>query len=79
MKGEVIYVSADAVPGDRGGSDEEFYVARISLSADELARLNSTPSPGMPVEVLIQTAERTFFSYLVKPVVDSMSRAFTEQ
>lgn len=79
LKGEVIYVSADAVPGDRGGSDEEFYVARISLSADELARLNSTPSPGMPVEVLIQTAERTFFSYLVKPVVDSMSRAFTEQ
>ena len=34
--------------------------------------------PGMPAEVLIQTAERTFFDYLSKPIRDSMNRAFRE-
>lgn len=79
LNGTVVYVSADAVSGERVGPGEEFYVARVSLPPEELARLTSTPNPGMPVEVLIQTAERTFFSYLAKPIVDSMSRAFTEQ
>jgi HlyD family secretion protein len=32
----------------------------------------------MPAEVLIQTAERTFFDYLSKPIRDSMNRAFRE-
>jgi HlyD family secretion protein len=33
----------------------------------------------MPVEIMIQTAERTFFSYIAKPITDSMSRGFLEQ
>jgi HlyD family secretion protein len=32
----------------------------------------------MPVDVMIQTRERTFFAYLTKPIADSMSRAFME-
>jgi len=28
---------------------------------------------------MIQAAERTFFEYLSKPIVDSMSRAFRER
>lgn len=79
LNGTVVYISADAVSGEKAGPAEEFYVTRVSLPPEELARLSSTPNPGMPVEVLIQTAERTFFSYLAKPIVDSMSRAFTEQ
>ncbi len=34
--------------------------------------------PGMPVEALISTSERTFFEYLAKPILDSFSHAFTE-
>jgi hypothetical protein len=37
---------------------------------------NFRPSPGMPADVFIQTRERTFFTYLMQPVVDSFSRAF---
>jgi len=80
LNGKVFYVSADALPAGQVSPGQEFYVARVELPASELNRLPGFhPTPGMPAEVLIQTAERTFFSYLVKPITDSMSRAFTEQ
>lgn len=80
LQGTVYYVSADALPASEVQSGQEFYLARVSIQPKELARVHGfTPTPGMPVEVLIQTAERTFFSYLAKPVVDSMSRAFVEE
>ncbi|MBY5558860.1 HlyD family type I secretion periplasmic adaptor subunit [Rhizobium leguminosarum] len=34
--------------------------------------------PGMPVEVFISTGDRTFFDYLIKPLLDSTSHAFVE-
>ena len=80
LQGEVFYVSADALPTQGGGVPQDVYLARIRLSPEQLARVPGfSPTPGMPAEVLIQTAQRTFFSYLVKPVRDSMSRAFTER
>ena len=80
LDGEVFYVSADAVAEHLDGEPHEVYVARVSLDPDELKRVPGfTPTPGMPAEILIQTAERTFAQYIAKPIVDSMSRAFREQ
>lgn len=80
LNGEVIYISADAVNDTTQGEAREVYVARISLSAEELGRVRGfTPTPGMPAEIMIQTVERTFAQYISKPIVDSMSRAFREQ
>jgi len=79
LNGTVYYVSADTV-SDSTEAAQEVYVARISIEAEELQRVPGfTPTPGMPAEVMIQTAERTFVQYLAKPIVDSMSRAFREQ
>ena len=36
------------------------------------------PTPGMPADVYIKTGERTFFEYIMRPVLDSFSRAFRE-
>ena len=36
------------------------------------------PTPGMPAEVYIKTAERTFLDYLLRPLKDTMARAFRE-
>jgi HlyD family secretion protein len=33
---------------------------------------------GMPAEVIIPTGERTAFSYMISPLVDSMRRGFRE-
>ena len=78
--GHVVYVSADAVPDDaKPGQAPNSYITRIRL--DQLGS-HSDPNfkakPGMPAEVYIQTGERTFFQYLMKPVADSMNRAFRE-
>lgn len=80
LDGQVIYVSADALPDTSGPVAREVYVARVSLSADQISRVHGfSPTPGMPAEVLVQTEERTFFRYLTKPIADSMSRAFMER
>lgn len=79
LDGVVMYVSADTI-ADTSGLNKEFYVARITIPPEQLARVEGfSPTPGMPAEVLVQTRERTFLEYLIKPVTDSMSRAFHEQ
>ncbi|NVO57191.1 HlyD family type I secretion periplasmic adaptor subunit [Rhodobacteraceae bacterium B1Z28] len=79
LSGEVFYVSADALVEDSTGVPQEVYLARISLTPDELKRVRGfIPTPGMPAEIMIQTEERTFAAYIAKPVSDSMSRAFRE-
>ncbi len=73
-------MSADAVADAANATSREVYVARITLSPSELERIRGfSPTPGMPAEIMIETAERTFAQYLAKPIVDSMSRAFREQ
>ncbi|RYH02522.1 HlyD family type I secretion periplasmic adaptor subunit [Salipiger sp. IMCC34102] len=80
LDGEVFYVSADSVTDSSAGISTEVYVARISIAPEEILRVPEfTPTPGMPAEIMIQTAERTFAQYLARPIVDSMSRAFREQ
>jgi membrane fusion protein, type I secretion system len=80
LEGEVYYVSADALPDLQGPVPKEVYLARVRLPASELAKVHGfSPTPGMPAEILVQTQPRTFFSYLTKPIADSMARAFMEQ
>jgi HlyD family secretion protein len=79
LNGDVYYVSADAL-ADTTMPNSEVYLARIKLSPSELARIPGfTATPGMPAEIMIETAERTFLDYLTKPIRESMARAFTER
>lgn len=81
ISGEVIYLSADALPDDKRSaqSPSDVYVVRIKLNAAEAANIHGfTPTPGMPAEVYIKTTERTFLEYLMRPVRDTMARAFRE-
>jgi HlyD family type I secretion membrane fusion protein len=85
----VIYVSADALAEQvqvkteihpDSDSRREFYVVRVRLDQDDILRRmpEFIPTPGMPADVYIKTGERTFFEYIMKPVLDSFSRAFRE-
>ena len=79
LNGEVYYVSADAISDTTTGVLREVYIARISVDSEELERVPGfRPTPGMPAEVMIQSAERTFAEYIAKPIKDSMIRAFRE-
>jgi HlyD family type I secretion membrane fusion protein len=82
LDGEVVYVSADALPNERAAQQQapnDLFVARVQLDPVHVAELGGfQPQPGMPAEVYITTADRTFFEYLMQPIKDSMSRAFRE-
>jgi HlyD family secretion protein len=83
VSGEVIYLSADTLADERKSQQAgptDIYLVRVKLdSAEAMAVPNFSPTPGMPAEVYIKTAERTFFQYLVKPIHDSMMRSFRER
>lgn len=68
-------ISADLVEDSRTGSF--YYTARVE--PEGLAGLvdsGLTPVPGMPVEAFIKTEDRTILSFLTKPLLDQINRAF---
>jgi multidrug efflux pump subunit AcrA (membrane-fusion protein) len=83
VSGEVIYLSADTLADEKKSQQvgpTDIYLVRVKLdSAETLVLPGFNPTPGMPAEVYIKTSERTFFQYIVKPIHDSMSRAFRER
>ncbi len=88
VEGRVIYLSADTLaaqlaapaPGREAQPQRPFYVVRVRIDARSIERqvANFRPTPGMPADVFIRTGERTFFDYLMRPVLDSLSKAFRE-
>lgn len=56
-----------------------YYRAEVTIPPQERAKLEGLSLiPGMPVEVYVQTGERSPFAYLVKPLSDYFIRAFRE-
>jgi len=75
--GTVLNVSADALV-DRS-SGVSYYLATLEIPSEERVKLVGYQLvPGMPVNVLIQTGERTLWQYLTKPLAQGMSRALIE-
>jgi membrane fusion protein, type I secretion system len=78
LDGRVSRIAADVIQDQRSG--QYYYLVRISMAPDEIARLNGLKLvPGMPVEAFIRTEERTMLSYLLKPLTDQARRAFREK
>lgn len=77
VKGKVDIVSA-ATSVDKA-TGLPFYKTTLSFSPDALGTLASKLQPGMPVEVYIETDQRTVVSYLSKPLTDQIMRAFREE
>lgn len=87
INGEVAYVSADAVAEQQAQQPSEpltfhnqSYVVRIKLDEKDVTQKlgDFRPTPGMPADIYIKTGKRTFFEYMLRPVLDSFSRAFRE-
>ncbi|WP_210191742.1 MULTISPECIES: HlyD family type I secretion periplasmic adaptor subunit [Rhodomicrobium] len=78
LHGAVSYVSADAL--ENPATRQQYFLARIEVPDDEIAKLGKLKlTPGMQVEVMIRTGDRTAFQYLVQPMVDSFNRAWREE
>ncbi len=77
VPGEVIFVSPDRLIDQV--TQEPYYEARLRIVELPAEVLVDQIYPGMPVDALISTQERTFADYVVRPILDSMSLAFKEE
>ncbi len=78
IDGVVARVSADVATDLKTGLS--YYVARVALAPEELARLGDLRLvPGMPVEAHLQIGERTVLSYLTRPLTDQIAKAWKER
>jgi HlyD family secretion protein len=77
-----IVGAVDIIPGativDKA-TNLPFYKTSVTFSPNDLGDLATKLTPGMPVEVYIETEERTVISFLAKPFTDQITRAFREE
>jgi HlyD family secretion protein len=79
LEGRVVQISADAFSDSATGAG--FFRTEIVLAEGEVSHLphGTTLLPGMPVQALMRTGDRTMLDYLVKPVMDYFSTALREE
>lgn len=82
IQGKVSLVGADKLSksaGDDPLDPSEYYVIQVATTDEGFRRLgNKQVLPGMPVDLVVKTGERTFASYLIKPIVDRLAISFKE-
>ncbi len=76
--GTLRSISPDRLVDERTG--EPYFLAKVDVDPAELAALDGGLhiSPGMPVDVMILTGERTMVDYLLRPFLDSVLKSFRE-
>lgn len=78
IPGTVTLVGADKQPAS-SQTGMEFYLAQVETTKEGLELLGANKiQPGMPVEVIVKTGERSFMTYLLKPLTDRLARSFKE-
>ena len=77
IHGRLLSVSKDTI--FNSDSRSEYYLGRVELPQEELARISHDIQPGMPIRSIILAGERTIFSYLVGPFTNLMFSAMTER
>lgn len=80
VPGIVRKVAVDKVMPDKtkpGEPEFEYYPVQVETTPEGLAMLGTLNiQPGMPVDVVIVTGQRSFMSYLMKPISDRVIWAF---
>lgn len=78
LKGRVSVLGADRISDPKTGMP--YYPVNVTIDEDSAPKLGTNEvRPGMPVDVFIKTGERTFISYLLKPLLDRLNAALAEE
>lgn len=82
IQGSVLLVGADKLlktSSDDPMTPPEYYLAQIETTQHGYNLLGDNEiQPGMPVDVIIKSGERTFISYILKPLTDRFALSFKE-
>ena len=83
IEGKVISLSEDLLtePGSTSNQPgSAYYLARVSITDDGMKKLaGRTLQPGMPVQVIIKTGERSLLVYLLHPFIKRFSASLKEE
>lgn len=83
VDGEVSSVSKDLLTQSRMNPaypGASYYLALVSITPDGIKKLGGRKlQPGMPVQVVIKTGERSLLTYLIHPFIKRMSAALKEE
>ncbi len=76
VPGVVRLVGADKLTDQNGA---EYYLAQVETTAEGQRMLGENRiQAGMPAEIVVKVGERSFMSYLVKPLTDRIARSFKD-
>lgn len=79
VQGRVVSISKDLL-SDPANPQLAYYLARIEVTAEGRKQLgNRQLQPGMPVEVVIKTGERSMLTYLLHPLTKRLAASMTEE
>lgn len=77
--GTVDTVSSDIIVPDTPNAVPHF-LARIRVDESHVPEnIRSRVTPGMPVDVVVSTGERTVLDYLIAPLADAIRKSFREE
>ena len=78
VQGKLVSVSGDLLTDPQSGAG--YYLARIAVTAEGLTRLGKRQmQPGMPVEVVLRTGERSMLTYLLHPLTKRIAASMNEE
>ena len=78
VEGKVVSVSGDLLVDQQTGAG--YFLARVALTPAGVTKLgNRQMQPGMPVEVIFITGERTLLTYLLHPLTKRISASMKEE
>lgn len=77
--GRVQTVSRDVIR-PQNPNEPPYYLARISIDEDTIPEaIRPRITAGMPVDVIINTGERTVLTYLIDPLADAVRKSMREE
>lgn len=78
VQGQVTSVSGDLLIDSHTGAG--YYLARVAVTSEGLKKLGKRQmQPGMPVEVIFRTGERSLLTYLLHPLTRRMAASMKEE
>ena len=78
VQGQLVSVSGDLLTDPQTGAS--YYLARVSVTTEGLKKLGKRQmQPGMPVEVVFRTGERSLLTYLLHPLTKRVAASMNEE
>lgn len=78
VQGKLVSVSGDLLTDPQSGAG--YYLARVTVTPEGLKKLGKRQmQPGMPVEVVFRTGERSMLTYLLHPLTKRIAASMNEE